>query len=60
MHPAVNDIESLLAASRELLGAEELDFERLLAWSAERNGILLALKAAICPLLPMTHPRWPR
>jgi len=39
VHPAVNDIESLLTVSRELLGAEGLEFERLLAWSAERNGI---------------------
>ena len=39
MHPAVNDIESLLTVSHELLGVEELEFERLLAWSAERIGI---------------------
>ena len=45
MHPAVNDIESLLAASRELLSAEELEFERLLAWSAERNGIFARFKS---------------
>lgn len=45
MHPAVHDIESLLGASRELLGAEELDFERLLAWSAERNGIFARFKS---------------
>ena len=45
MHPAVNDIESLLAASRELLGAEEFEFERLLTWSAERNGIFASIKS---------------
>jgi hypothetical protein len=45
VHPAVHDIESLLAASRELLGAEELEFERLLAWSAERNGIFASFKS---------------
>ena len=45
MHPAVDDIESLLSASRELLGAEELAFERLLAWSAERNGIFARFKS---------------
>lgn len=45
MHPAVHDIESLLAASRDLLGAEELEFERLLAWSAERNGIFARFKS---------------
>ena len=45
MHPAVDDIESLLSASRELLGAEDLEFDRLLAWSAERNGIFARFKS---------------
>ena len=45
MHPAVHDLESLLAVSRELLGAEELEFERLLAWSAERKGIFARFKS---------------
>lgn len=45
MHSAVNDIELLLLSSRELLGAKELEIERLLAWSAERNGIFARLKS---------------
>jgi hypothetical protein len=45
VHPAVIDIESLLAASRELLDAEELEFERLLAWSADRKGVFARFKS---------------
>ena len=44
MHPALPDIQALLAASRDLVGAEELAEARLQSWSAERNIIFTRLK----------------
>jgi hypothetical protein len=45
MHLAVHDIESLLAASRDLLGAGDLELVRLQAWCAERDAIFTRLKS---------------
>jgi hypothetical protein len=44
VHPQLQDIQALLAASRDLVGAEELDAVRLQTWSAERNIIFTRLK----------------
>jgi hypothetical protein len=41
---AIGNIELLLAGSRDLLGSEDLDAERLKAWAAERNAIFCRLK----------------
>jgi hypothetical protein len=41
---SLQDIESLLAVSCDLLGAQELDDERLKVWAAERNAIFSRLK----------------
>jgi hypothetical protein len=45
MSPTAQDIESLLVASRSVLGEKKLDLERLQAWGAQRNGIFARLKA---------------
>jgi hypothetical protein len=39
----IQEIQSLLTASRDLLGAEEFDVHRLKAWGAERNAIFCRL-----------------
>jgi hypothetical protein len=44
MHPTIRQIESLLAASREVLADQELDIDRLQLWGAERNAIVARLK----------------
>jgi hypothetical protein len=44
VHPAVQDIELLLAASRSLVVEKKLDFERLQAWGTERERIFTRLK----------------
>lgn len=44
MHPSIRDIELLLMASRDVLGSEEFEAERLHAWGAERNAIFCRLK----------------
>jgi hypothetical protein len=44
VHPAIRDLESLLEASRDLLGAAHFDCERLQAWTAEREAVFCHLK----------------
>lgn len=44
MHSLLQDIEGLLAASRDVIGAEEMDAARLQTWSAERDMIFARLK----------------
>ena len=44
MHTLLQDIQALLAASRDLVGAEELDAVRLQTWSAERSIIFTRLR----------------
>lgn len=45
MHPAVQDIQFLLASSRALLDEKDLKPDRLQAWGAERNAIFVRLKS---------------
>jgi hypothetical protein len=45
VYSAVHDIESLVALSRDLVEAEELETVRLQAWHAERCAIFTRLKS---------------
>jgi len=43
VYAIIQEIDSLLAASRDLLDADEFDVDRLEAWGAERNAIFCRL-----------------
>jgi hypothetical protein len=43
VYSTIQEIHSLLAASRDLLDADEFDVDRLEAWGAERNAIFCRL-----------------